>query len=263
MRLWTWRQKRKGKITMMKPKQKESYTLDQSKIPDQILKREESEQDNGKASEHGDSHNSIAGERRGSRFDAVQHGNLGETPEMEPKPHVRIDVKNDCGAVLRSCLICLDNLLQPSSMGFFRSTSCVEYVPVMAYTGFAHQSFCALDSAAHFGNTSVLDEGLHCIVSNQQSPPDQPIRFKRVVIMRDDGYNCPDRWSDLIVGDNVIPESLQEGYGGDGFVLGLTFWGHGQAYMDDPTLQHVQHSDMGILRALMVSGFFNPLSPKW
>ena len=34
MRLWTWRQKRKGKITMMR----ESYTLDQSKIPDQILK---------------------------------------------------------------------------------------------------------------------------------------------------------------------------------------------------------------------------------
>ena len=34
MRLWTWRQKRKGKITMMR----ESYTLDQSKIRDQIPK---------------------------------------------------------------------------------------------------------------------------------------------------------------------------------------------------------------------------------
>ena len=81
--------------------------------------------------------------------------------------------------------------------------------------------------------------------------------------MQEDRYNCPNRWSDLIVGDNGILESLQEGYGGDGFVLGPTFWGNGQAYMDDPTLQHVQHSYMGILRALIVSGFFNPLSPKW
>ena len=225
--------------------------------------REESEQDNGKASEHEDSHNSNAGKRRGSRFDAVQHGNLGETPEMEGKPHVRIDVKNDCGAVLRSCLIGLDELLKPSSIRFFRSTSCVEYVPVMAYTGFADQSICASDSAAHFGNTAVLDEGVHCIASNQQSPPDQQFSFEQVVIMRKDRYNCPDRWSDLIVGDDGILESLQEGYGADGFVLGLTFWGQGQAYMDDPTPQHVQHSDMRILRALLVSGFFNPLSPKW
>ena len=72
--------------------------------------REELEQDNWKASEHEGSHNSNAGKRKGSRFDAVQHGNLGETPEMEAKPHVRIDVKNDCGAVLRSCLIGLDDL---------------------------------------------------------------------------------------------------------------------------------------------------------
>ena len=176
-----------------------------------------------------------------SRFDAVKHGNLGETREMERKPHVRIDVKNDARAVLRSCLIGLDDRLQPSSMGLFRSMSCVEYVPLMAYTGFAHRSFCASDSAAHFGNTSVLDEGVHCIVSNQQSPPDQQIPFKRVVIMRDGRYNCSDRWSDLMVGENGILESLQEGYGSDGFVLGLMFCGHGQAFRDDPTLQHVQH----------------------
>ena len=225
--------------------------------------REISEQDNGKASEQEDSHNSNARKCSRSRFDAVQHGNLGETPEIEGKPHVRIDVKNDCGAVLRSCLIGLDDLLQPSSMRFFRSTSCVEYVPIMAYTGFPHQSFCALDSAAHFGNTPVLDEGVHCKVSNQQSPPDQQTPFKRVVIMQDDRYHCPDMWSDLIFGDRGILESLQEGYGGDGVVLGLTLWGHGQAYMDDSTLQHVQHSDTGTLRALMVSGFFNALSPKW
>ena len=202
--------------------------------------RGESEQDNGKASEHEHSHNSNAGKRRGSRFHAVQHGNLGETPGIEGKPNVRIDVKNDCGAVWRSYLIGLDDLLQPSSMRFFPSTSCVEYVPVMACTGFAHQSFCASDSAAHFGNTSVLDEGVHCIVSNQQSPPDQQIPFKRAVIMQDDRYNCPDRWSDLIVGDNNILEPPQDGYGGDGFVLGLTFWGPGQAYMDAPTLQTAQ-----------------------
>ena len=125
----------------------------------------------------------------------------------------------------------------------------------MAYTGFAHESFCASTPLR------ILATHQYCrrvsIASYQQIP------FKRVVIMQDDRYNCPDRWSDLIVSDNGILESLQEGYGGDGFVLGLTFWGHGQAYMDDPTLQHVQHSDMGILRALMVSGFFNPLSPKW
>ena len=241
----------------MTPKAKRQNNHDEAQAEGEL--HAGSEQDNGKASQHEDSHNTNAGKRRGSRFD----GNLGETPGMEGKPNVRIDVKNDCGAVLRSCLIGLDDLLQPSSMRFFRSTSCVEYVPVMAYTGFAHESFCASDSAAHFGNTSVLEEGVHCIVSNQQSPPDQQIPFKRVVIMQDDRYNCPDRWSDLIVGDNGILESLQEGYGGDGFVLGLTFWGHGQAYMDHPTLQHVQHSDMGILRALMVSGFFNPLSPKW
>ena len=55
-----------------------------------------SEQDNGKASQHEDSHNTNAGKRRGSRFD----GNLGETPGMEGKPNVRMDVKNDCGSVL-------------------------------------------------------------------------------------------------------------------------------------------------------------------
>ena len=44
-----------------------------------------------------------------------------------------------------------------------------------------------------------------------------------------------------MVGENGILESLQEGYGSDGFVLGLTFCGHGQAFRDDPTQQHVQH----------------------
>ena len=79
--------------------------------------RGESEQDNGKASEHEDSHNSNAGKR--SRFDAVQHGNLGETPGMEGKPNVRIDVKNDCGAVLRSCLIGLDASCNLHPCSFF------------------------------------------------------------------------------------------------------------------------------------------------
>ena len=134
MRLWTWRQKRKSKITMTRG----SCTLDSEQDTGSNPEKEESEQDNGKASEHEDSHNSNAGKGSGSRFDAVQHGNLGGTPEIEGKPHVRIDVKNDCGALLRSCLIGLDDLLQPSSVRFFRSTSCVEYVPVMAYTGFAH-----------------------------------------------------------------------------------------------------------------------------
>ena len=229
--------------------------LDQGKIPDRILKGGNQSKITGKHQSTRTATTAMRRKLRGSRFHAVQHGNLGETPGIEGKPNVRIDVKNDCGAVWQSCLIGLDDLLQPSSMRFFRSTSCVEYVPVMACTGFANQSFCASDSAAHFGNTSVLDEGVHCIVTNQQSPPDKQIPFKRAVIMQDDRYNCPDMWSDLIVGDNNILESPQDGYGGDGFVFGLTFWGHGQAYMDDPTLQHVQHSDMGILRALMVSGF--------